>query len=401
MTAMNIPGGEDKDSSGTPLEFQTASSAPAPLTPFDCDLRHFPSMLLDVARLCDSDMATLSTAEEFRASVLLWCKSWHQVPAASIPGDDRVLSQLAGFGRVVSEWLKVKEGALRGWIMCSDGRWYHTVVAEKANEAWASSLKHDHGKLVDRLRKKDKTIQAPTLEEWISAGRPPEFQMPSAGIPTENALKVKEGKGKEIKPTTPPNPLVTEGGGKQSRRRDSKRDAAMAERFERFYDAYPRKEARAAAEKAFSKAAPDDAMLEAILAALEAAKASHDWLKDGGQFVPLPSSWINGKRWTDEVRVAVTAYTDDELAVIDAYNAAMPGDWSVAERDVFVPSRAAAIRDFVSLAPEHPDMPKRYFAHCAENLAADARYGFEWLIKRETYAKVREGAVKLKGATQQ
>lgn len=26
--------------------------------------------------------------------------------------------------------------ALKGWVECSDGRLYHTVVAEKANEAW-------------------------------------------------------------------------------------------------------------------------------------------------------------------------------------------------------------------------------------------------------------------------
>ncbi|WP_321853874.1 DUF1376 domain-containing protein [Paraburkholderia tropica] len=183
---------------------------PAPLTPSDCDLRHLPSMLLDVARLCDSDMATIATADEFRASVLLWCKAWHQVPAASLPDDDRVLAQLSGYGRVVSEWLKVKDGAMRGWVRCSDGRWYHAVVAEKANEAWESSLKRDHGKFVDRLRKKDKTIQPPTFEQWIAAGKPSDFplpsagipteiQNPSAGIPTEIALKVKEGKGKEYK----------------------------------------------------------------------------------------------------------------------------------------------------------------------------------------------------------
>ncbi|TBV01264.1 hypothetical protein DNK34_21550 [Pseudomonas dryadis] len=26
-----------------------------------------------------------------------------------------------------------------------------------------------------------------------------------------------------------------------------------------------------------------------------------DWLKDNGQFVPLPASWLNGKRWEDEL----------------------------------------------------------------------------------------------------
>jgi uncharacterized phage protein (TIGR02220 family) len=203
---------------------------PEPLTPVDCDLRHLPCMLLDVVRLCDSDLATLLSGEEFRSAVLLWCKSWHQVPAASLPDDDRVLSQLAGFGRVVSEWLKVKHGAMRGWIKCSDGRWYHSVVAEKANEALSSTFKHEHEKLAGRIRKSGKKLVVPTLEQWIAAGRPSEselfplegfaasagkqknsagksknssgtpseFQPTSPGIPTENPLKVKEGNVKEV-----------------------------------------------------------------------------------------------------------------------------------------------------------------------------------------------------------
>lgn len=124
-----------------------------PLTPPDCDLRNFPFMSLDVVRLRDSDISILATGDEFRCAVLLWCASWHQVPAASLPDNDVILSRLAGFGRVVDEWLKVKDGALRGWIKCADGRLYHPVVAEKANEAWESRLEYRQRKEVDRLRK--------------------------------------------------------------------------------------------------------------------------------------------------------------------------------------------------------------------------------------------------------
>jgi len=87
---------------------------PTPLTPADCDLRDFQFMPLDVVRLRDSDIAVLVSGEEFRSAVMLWCAAWHQVPAASLPNDDRLLSQLAGYGRAVGEWEKVKAGALRG-----------------------------------------------------------------------------------------------------------------------------------------------------------------------------------------------------------------------------------------------------------------------------------------------
>ena len=107
-----------------------------PPVPADVDLRDFAFMPLDVVRLRDSDLAGVASAEEFRCAVLLWCASWHQVPAASLPDDDAVLASLAGFGRSVKEWRKHKPGAMRGWGKCSDGRLYHPVVAEKAVEAW-------------------------------------------------------------------------------------------------------------------------------------------------------------------------------------------------------------------------------------------------------------------------
>lgn len=105
----------------------------APLTPADCDLRDFAFMPLDAARLLDSDLFALSTGDEFKAALALWCKSWVQVPAGSLPDDDRVLAHLSGAG---SKWKKVKDMALRGFIKCDDGRLYHTIVCEKANDAW-------------------------------------------------------------------------------------------------------------------------------------------------------------------------------------------------------------------------------------------------------------------------
>jgi hypothetical protein len=38
-----------------------------------------------------------------------------------------------------------------------------------------------------------------------------------------------------------------------------------------------------------------------ILAGLEKAKQSRQWMKDGGAFIPHPTTWLNGERWNDEV----------------------------------------------------------------------------------------------------
>ena len=69
------------------------SEAPDPLVPAEVDLRDFGFMPLDVLRLRDSDLAALANGEEFKAAVLLWCAAWHQVPAASLPNDDRLLAR--------------------------------------------------------------------------------------------------------------------------------------------------------------------------------------------------------------------------------------------------------------------------------------------------------------------
>lgn len=112
---------------------------PDPLVAADVDLTDFAFMPLDVRRLRDSDLAALETPEACWFAVLLWSAAWHQVPAASLPNDDRILAQLAGVSR--KRWGKVRDGAMRGWVLCSDGRYYHPVIAEKAMNAWSARVR--------------------------------------------------------------------------------------------------------------------------------------------------------------------------------------------------------------------------------------------------------------------
>src|SRR5436190_1411661 len=91
------------------------SSERPPLVPPECDLRGLAWMPLDVARLLDSEVFALSTGEEFKAAIALWCKAWQQIPAASLPSDDRVLAHLSGAG---TRWKRVRTLALRGFVLC-------------------------------------------------------------------------------------------------------------------------------------------------------------------------------------------------------------------------------------------------------------------------------------------
>ena len=101
------------------------SDLPAPLVPSDTDMSGLPAFMLDVERLFASELWALSTGEEFKAAVALWGRAWQQVPAGSLPNDDRLL---AAFSAAGPRWKRVREVALRGFILCADGRLYHRTL---------------------------------------------------------------------------------------------------------------------------------------------------------------------------------------------------------------------------------------------------------------------------------
>lgn len=70
--------------------------------------------------------------------------------------------------------------------------------------------------------------------------------------------------------------------------------------FAAFWSLYPRRENKAKAAQAFARIRPDEAQLAAILAGLRRQIASDQWRRDGGQFIPHPTTWLNGRRWEDE-----------------------------------------------------------------------------------------------------
>ena len=80
-----------------------------------------------------------------------------------------------------------------------------------------------------------------------------------------------------------------------------KKRSTLAERFTRFYAAYPRKKKPGDAEKAFAVIAPDDALTDRMIAAIAAQRKQDAWTKDGGDFIPYPATWLRAKCWLEEV----------------------------------------------------------------------------------------------------
>jgi hypothetical protein len=82
-------------------------------------------------------------------------------------------------------------------------------------------------------------------------------------------------------------------------------DYTICDKFfhERFYPEYPRKVAKEVALKAMRKINPNETEQEKIMTGLLIRKETADWIKDDGKFIPYPATWLNQRRWEDEVQV--------------------------------------------------------------------------------------------------
>ena len=72
------------------------------------------------------------------------------------------------------------------------------------------------------------------------------------------------------------------------------------EQFEEFYKKYPKKVKKQDVKKWFKKNKPSSELFSSMINSLEQFRGSKDWLKEKGQYIPYPSTWLNQKRWEDE-----------------------------------------------------------------------------------------------------
>lgn len=111
----------------------------------------------------------------------------------------------------------------------------------------------------------------------------------------------------------------------------------LNEMFERFWQAYPKRKDKKRAYKVFLKIKPDDELLEKMLSCIEQEKKTLDWLKDKGQYIPYPSSWLNGERWNDE-NMTTTIDSKPKLVVPAVKNIALESLRSAAEKSTNTPA---------------------------------------------------------------
>lgn len=167
---------------------------------------------------------------------------------------------------------------------------------------------------------------ADTLTVLQDAGFLVQFKahgQPYGYIPTFNDHQRINGKeAKDDSPLPPPPGSIREAVGKHQGsagdelvgqegkgkgREQEKEQERMNAAFEQFWLDYPRKVSKDAARKEWLRRSPDAALVAVILGALAVHKASQQWTKDGGEFIPHPRTWLHQGRWQDDVTAARVA----------------------------------------------------------------------------------------------
>lgn len=102
-----------------------------------------------------------------------------------------------------------------------------------------------------------------------------------------------------------------------SKKADSKKPKNKESGFDEFWAVYPNKRDKSKARELWQKLDPEEALKKQIIAAVKQQARSEEWTKDGGQFVPYPSTWLRRRRWEDEPATPTVAESGDGVHSYD------------------------------------------------------------------------------------
>ena len=75
------------------------------------------------------------------------------------------------------------------------------------------------------------------------------------------------------------------------------------DQFTQFWNVYPKKMSKTPALKAFTKIMKqkNSPELKSLISTVETWSKTKDWKKDDGQYIPHAATWLNQRRWEDEL----------------------------------------------------------------------------------------------------
>jgi len=167
-----------------------------------------------------------------------------------------------------------------------------------------SAYQSEYGRQKPHRKKKlNPSIKAIAIDTEIGNDLTPKEAMPDEAILSFDGKCRQVSSNDRLNPNPNPNPNSTE---------------QLSNQFDAFWQAYPKKKSKGRAEKAFAKINPDEQFLATMLAAIEQAKKSGDWLKEDGKYIPYPATWLNAKGWEDEYKEGTGEnYASSEVDIRD------------------------------------------------------------------------------------
>jgi hypothetical protein len=79
--------------------------------------------------------------------------------------------------------------------------------------------------------------------------------------------------------------------------------------FAEFWDAFPKKQNRPDAKKAWQQTVLVRPSLSVLITAIAKQSQSDTWMRG---FIPLPGSWLRGHRWNDEIEVKLVGVVNEK-----------------------------------------------------------------------------------------
>lgn len=86
----------------------------------------------------------------------------------------------------------------------------------------------------------------------------------------------------------------------------------MTDEFDLFWDAFPKKKAKGDCRKAWKQTQKIRPPITELLAAIKAASHTEQWMRDDGQFIPYPATWLRREQWTDEHKVVLKGVVNEK-----------------------------------------------------------------------------------------
>lgn len=107
---------------------------------------------------------------------------------------------------------------------------------------------------------------------------------------------------------------------KVNKTKENKKTNLCENNFKLFWEEYPKKRGKGQAEKTWDRINPDEHLFKVILLKIAEAKKSKDWIKQSGQFIPHPSTWLNNKGWEDEYEQKQQFLSDTGMGTVRMLN---------------------------------------------------------------------------------